>query len=126
MEIKKQYHPQICSKVQTIDMKRLYSKLSAGRKRTDSQTDEQRISFLELFGQSCFLVGSSATAKPLPGHIGAGWGQRGASKGAQHYTDASPTTMSHFRPLWFGLRGWPPASWSSLPSSYACSLHFLF
>lgn len=34
--------------------------------------------------------------------------------------------MSHFRPLWFSLRGWLPASWNSLSSSFACSLHFLF
>lgn len=45
------------------------------------------------------------------------------SKGAQHCTDASPTTMSHFRPLWSGLGGWPPASWSS-PPALAVSLPF--
>lgn len=45
------------------------------------------------------------------------------SEGAQHCTDASPTTMSHFRPLWSGLGGWPPASWSS-PPSLAVSLPF--
>lgn len=79
-----------------------------------------------VWSELCCLVGSSATVKAWPGHTGAGWGQRGASKGAQDYTDASPTTMSHFRPLWFGLRGWPPASWSCLSSSFACSLYFLF
>lgn len=95
--------------------------------RMESQIDEQRtVFFLGLRSELCCLVGSSATVKAWPGHIGAGWGQRGASGGAQHYTDASPTTMSHFRPLWFGLGGWPPASWSSLSSSFACSLHFLF
>lgn len=45
------------------------------------------------------------------------------SEGAQRCTDASPTTMSHFRPLWSGLGGWPPASWSS-PPSLAVSLPF--
>lgn len=47
----------------------------------------------------------------------------GRSKGAQLCTDASPTTMSHFRPLWSGLGGWPPASWSS-PPSLTISLSF--
>lgn len=69
-------------------------------------------------------MGSSSTVNAWPGHIGAGGGQRGERKGAQHYTDASPTTMSHFRPLWFGLRGWPPASWSSLSSSLVLSISF--
>lgn len=78
-----------------------------------------------VWSELCCLVGSSATVKAWPGHTGAGGGQRGESKGAQHYTDASPTTMSHFRPLWFGLGGWPPASWSSL-SSFARSLPFPF
>ena len=96
--------------------------------RTDRQTDEPSTVFLlgAVWSELCCLVGSSATVKAWPGHTGAGGGQRGESKGAQHYTDASPTTMSHFRPLWFGLGGWPPASWSSLSSSSAGSLHFLF
>lgn len=93
----------------------------------DSETDEQETAFLPMSVPSglCCLVGSSATLKAWPSHIGAGGGQRGESKGAQHYTDASPTTMSHFRPLWFGLKGWPSASWSSL-SSFAISLSFPF
>lgn len=80
--------------------------------RMGRQTDEQSTVFLPgpVRIDLCCLVGSSATVKAWPGHIGAGGGQRGESKGAQHYADASPTTMSHFRPLWFGLRGWPPAS----------------
>lgn len=50
-------------------------------------------------------MGSSSAEKVWPGHVEADGGQRGESKGAQHCTDASPTTMSHFRPLWFGLGG---------------------
>lgn len=51
------------------------------------------------------------------------------SEGAQRCTDASPTTMSHFRPLWSGLGGWPPANWSSPPSltiplSFPQLIHF--
>lgn len=51
------------------------------------------------------------------------------SEGAQRCTDASPTTMSHFRPLWSGLGGWPPANWSSPPSltiplSFPHLIHF--
>lgn len=74
----------------------------------------------------CCLVGSSTTVEAWPGHTGAGLGQRGESKGAQHCTDASPTTMSHFRPLWFGLRGWPSVNWSSLSSSLLLLSPFLF
>lgn len=82
----------------------------------DNQTDEQEAFFLPVpvsLGLCC-LVGSSATLKAWPSHIGVGGGQRGESKGAQHYTDASPTTMSHFRPLWFGLRGWRAGALSHL------------
>lgn len=93
-----------------------------------SQSNELGAVFLPgpVWSGLCCLVGSSGTVKAWPGHSGAGRGQRGESEGARHYSDASPTTTSHFRPLWFGLGGWPPASWSSLIFSYsACSLSLL-
>lgn len=93
--------------------------------RTDGWAEDSFLSPAVWSGLCC-LVGSSTTVEAWPGHTGAGLGQRGESKGAQHCTDASPTTMSHFRPLWFGLRGWPSVYWSALSSSLLLLSPFLF